>query len=182
MNIRTKRFAAVAFILLALLYSLSAAVQTPIPKAGKVFTDFGVESEMRMPSEVMRLTFMDERLRGMRVPEIRQSPLLFKHAGGIMFDLPAKPCAGLAKARLSLGYDRRRPDGQRLILRVGLRDYTVPGVYDRDLRPIAEFANDDSMSILTNVQYPDELEDSCPPPGNLKIVTLHPAVLNTNLG
>src|ERR1043165_1257732 len=113
MNIRTKRFAAVAFILLALLYSLSAAVQTPIPKAGKVFTDFGVESEMRMPSEVMRLTFMDERLRGMRVPEIRQSPLLFKHAGGIMFDLPTKPCAGLAKARLSLGYDRRRPDGQR---------------------------------------------------------------------
>jgi hypothetical protein len=181
MNTRTKRFAAVACLLLVLLHGLSAAVQNPLPKVGKVFTDFGVESELPMPSEVIRRTII-EIPPGMSVPDIRRSPLLFSQAGGIMFDSLAQPCAGLADARMRLVYDPRRRDGQRLMLRAGARDYTVSGVYDRDLRPIAEFANG-NVPILTNVQYPDKtITGSCPTPGDLKIVTLHEAFLNTNLG
>ena len=118
MYTRTKKFASIALLLLALLHNLSAAVQNPLPKVGKVFTDYGLESDLRMPSEVIRRTVI-EIPRGMRVLDILRSPLIFRQAGGIMFDSPAQPCAGLANARLHLNYDRRRPDGQRLTLRAG---------------------------------------------------------------
>jgi hypothetical protein len=182
MNSRLKRFQATGLALLMLLQCLFAAAQTPVSRIRKVFTDYGLESEMRVPSRIMRRTISGVRP-GTRVPTIRRSPLIFNEAGGIMFDAPAQPCAGLAQAQLRLSYDRAQPNGRRLTLRAGARAYTVAGISDSDLRPIAEFA-DDNVPVLTNLQYPDEsIRHSCPlPSSSLRIVTLHPAFLDTHLG
>ena len=182
MNAQMKRLRAAGLALVVLLHSLFVAAQTPLPKVGKVFTDYGVESEMRIPSRLLErmLTRLPPRT---GVAQLRSSPLIFNEAGGVMFDAVARPCTGLAGEQLRLSYDRSKPDGQRLTLRAGASAYTVAGVPDRHLRPIAEFANGD-VPVLTNLPYPDEpVRKRCPLPSyDLHIVTLHPAFRNTELG
>jgi hypothetical protein len=182
MNALMRRLGAAALALLLVLPYPFAVAQVPLNKRGKVFIRYGLEPEKRMPSEVIRrtLTEIPHALRSVR--RIRRSPYLFKQAGGVMFDAVGQPCAGLAGAQLRLSYNRAKPDGRRLTLHGGAKAYTVPGIYDRDLSPIAAFAGS-TMPILTNVQTPDEaMRQSCPLPGDLKLVTLHPAFLNTELG
>jgi hypothetical protein len=182
MNAQMRRFRAAGLALLVLLHSLFAAAQTPLPKVGKVYTDYGVESEMRIPSRILGRTITRLPPRT-GVAQLRSSPLIFDEAGGVMFDAVARPCAGLAGEQLRLSYDRTKPDGRRLTLHAGASAYAVAGVPDRHLRPIAEFANSD-VPVLTNLQYPDEtVRRSCPLPAyGLRLVTLHPAFLNTELG
>ena len=183
MKSRMKRFQAISLALLVLLNFVFTAAQESVPKVRKVYIDYGLESEMRIPSKIMRETFRRRIPPGWGVREIRTNRLIFNEAGGIMFDAVGQPCAGLANARLRLSYNRRQPDGRRLTLHTGSQAYTVDGILDRDLQPIAEFA-DDSVPILTNLQYPDAAtRKSCPVPSSrLRLVTLHPAFLDTHLG
>jgi hypothetical protein len=183
MNTRLKKFQAFSLAVFLLLNCLFTAAQRSLPKSGKVYTDYGVESEMRIPSKIMRQALERNIPRGTRVRQIRVSPLIFREAGGIMFDATGLPCKSLSNVGLSLRYNRTKPDGRRLTLRAGARVYTVDGIFDRDLQPIATFA-DDSVPILTNLQYPDAvIRNSCPlPSDSLRTVTLHPAVLHTSLG
>jgi hypothetical protein len=181
MNAQLRKLRAAALALLLLLPSLFATAQTPVSKVGKVLTDYGLESDMRIPSEVMRRT-ITTLPPGIRVTQILKDLGLFPQAGGIMFDAPAQPCEKLANAQLRLSYNKAKPDGQRLTLFAGKKAYTVSGIYDRDLIPIAEFV-DDKIPVLTNVQYPDEaLSQSCPSPPGLRIVTLHKDLRDTRLG
>lgn len=185
MNSRLKRFQAIGLaLLLALLPCLFTTAQTPVPKVRKVYTDYGLESEMRIPSKIMQRT-ITKIPRGMRVAQLRTSPLIFNEAGGIMFDAEGQPCEGMANSRLRLSYNRKRPDGKRLALHAGARAYTVEGIRDSDLRPIAEFADDQlNAPVITNLQYPDApIRESCPLPSDgLRVVTLHPAFLDTHMG
>lgn len=182
MNSRMKRFNAITLALLLLLNCFFTVAQTPIPpKVGKVYIDYGLESEMRIPSKILRT--ISNVPPGTSVSSLLRSLLIFNEAGGIMFDAVGQPCAGLANARLKLGYNRKQPDGRRLTLYAGTKAYTVAGIYDRDLRPIAQFA-DSTVPVLTNLQYPDPpIRESCPLPStSLRVVTLHPALLDTHLG
>jgi hypothetical protein len=182
MNSHLKKFQAIGLALLLLLQSILTAAQTPVTRVRKVLTKYGLESEMRIPSEIMRRTATGL-TPGTSVRQILKSLLIFSEAGGIMFDAVGQPCTGLAKAQLRLSYNRKQPDGQRLTLHVGKRAYPIVGISDDDLQPIAKFANS-SIPVLTNLQYPDApIRSACGlPSSSLRIVTLHPAFLNTHLG
>jgi hypothetical protein len=121
-------------------------------------------------------------IRRVSVGGLRASSALFEIAGGVMFDATAAPCQHLAGKNLWLSYERSRPDGERLVVHDGPNAFAVTGVYDKDLRPIAEFARS-PYPVVVNLlgKYPGEKED-CERPKGLLTVTLHPAFLDTQLG
>jgi len=182
MNARPKRSRGIVLTVLVLLSTLITAAQNPVPKHGRVFIEYGLEPERTIPNKIRPRAPIWQTPR-INVPALRRSLQLFRKAGGIMFDNVAQPCDDLVNARLQLSYDANQPDGNRLTLHVGNHAYSVIGIHDNDLRPIATFV-DSKVPILTNLQLPDEqIYDYCavPSPG-LRIVTLHPAFLDTHLG
>ena len=100
-----------------------------------------------------------------------------------MFDAPAKPCKALANAPLRLSYDARRPDGEHQTLHAGNNAYSIEGIRDSELQPVAKFV-DSTVPILADIRYPDlSVIESCPLPStNLRIVKLHQALVDTQLG
>ncbi len=180
MNSRFKKVLAINLTLLILLLPLLTAAQTPIPRIGKVFTGYGVERRIQIPNRIRPLPTIPPRP---SVLEIRRSPEIFRRAGGIMFDAVGQPCDAFANAELRLSYNSQRPDGNRLTLHIGNRAYPIPGITDNYLQPTAKFV-DSKNPILANLQYPDEgVRDACELPSDrLRLVSLHPAFLNKDLG
>ncbi|HEX6718233.1 MAG TPA: hypothetical protein VF088_14035 [Pyrinomonadaceae bacterium] len=180
MNSRLKKILAINLTLLVLLLPLLSAAQSPIPRLGKVFISYGVEPTVPIPNKLIRRPTIPPRP---TVPEIRRSPEIFRRAGGIMFDAVGVPCDALANAQLRLSYNPQRPDGQRLTLHLRNRAYSIPGISDNYLQPTAKFV-DSKNPIIANLQSPDEdIRESCPSPSNrLRVVTLHPAFVNIELG
>lgn len=179
MNSSLKKLQAIALVWLIVMTNLIAAAQQPI--SVKIYSDYGLVSEAPRPSALM------SKARpvvppGMNVDKIRRSRLMFRVAGGIMLDAVGQPCDQLATTRLSLTYDVRRAIGKRLVLRANNKVYSVEGVDDRDLRAIAEFAENQNP-VLINATIPriEGKEKSCPNPDGLRLIDAHPAFLNTRL-
>jgi len=181
MNSLLKRVLAVNLAVLFLLLPLLTAAQNPIPRTGKVFMGYGVEPELvPIPNKLRPRSTIPPRT---SVQQILKSHRVFREAGGIMFDQVGSPCNALSNAQLRLSYDHQQPDGRRLTLHVGNRSYSVAGMRDSDLEPIARFVESES-AIVANVQYPDPtITQSCPVPSRkLQVVRLNPALEDTQLG
>ncbi len=173
-----KKFQALTLALLILISPLLSTAQEPAPLP-KHFVEYGMDPE-RIPTRSKPRTTLPPR---MTVSRLLRSLELFRKAGGIMFDAPAKPCEALTKVPLRLSYDPNRPDGEHLTLHAGKKAYSIDGVRDGDLRPIAMFAQS-PVPVLANIQTPDpSLRDSCKLPStDLRIVSLHQVFVDTQLG
>lgn len=182
MNSLLKKVLAVNLAVLVLLLPLLTAAQTSIPRTGKVFLGYGVESDpvVQIPNKLRPRSAIPP---GTSVKNILNRLDVFSNAGGIMFDQVGQPCDALAEGGLRLSYNPQQPDGRRLTLNVGNRAYSVAGMRDSDLQPIAMFVNSASP-IVANLQHPDPaITESCPVPSRkLEVVTLHPAFENRQLG
>jgi hypothetical protein len=116
----------------------------------------------------------------MPVGALRQDPRIFDRAGGIMFGRPARLTGAAANLQITgVIYDRTAANGSRLLLetRDGLR-YVVAQVTDAVLLPTVQFVAD-ARPVIVNAQTPS----ACTPgPGDLRIVELHPAFVDTSIG
>lgn len=181
MNSLLKKGLAINLAVLVLLLPLLTAAQKPIPRTGKVFLGYGVEPDvMPIPNKLRPRSTIPPRT---SVQQILKSHRVFREAGGIMFDQVGSPCNALSNDQLRLSYNDQQPDGRRLTLHVGNRAYSVAGMRDNDLEPIAKFVDSES-AIVANVQYPDPaISQSCPVPSRkLQVVRLNPAFENRQLG
>jgi hypothetical protein len=179
MSSHIRRLPAIGLALI-LLATILTATQDPLRV--KFYSDYGVITEGSKPSILMQQIFTPVP-RGATVRSLLQSRLLFRVAGGIMFDAVGQPCNQLATKRLSLGYDVRRGRGKRLVLRADNRLYSVAGADDGDLRAIAEFA-DHWNPVLVNATIPriKGQEKSCPNPEGLRLIKTHDVFAKTRLG
>jgi hypothetical protein len=99
MNAYLRRLGAVGLALLVLSHCIPSAAQTPVPKRGKVSTDYGLEPDMRIPSEVIRRT-MIEIPPGTRVPNPGRNPLLLGKAGDVRYEVPPSSPVGASGVTL----------------------------------------------------------------------------------
>ncbi|HXI22240.1 MAG TPA: hypothetical protein VNG71_00090 [Pyrinomonadaceae bacterium] len=172
-----RRLPAIGLVLI-LLATILTATQEPVRV--KIYSDYGLITVAPKPTALLEMT-PPLVPAGSTVQTIRGTNLMFKVAGGIMFDAVAQPCDQLSAKRLSLSYVRR-PVGNQLVLRVGNKAYSIASVDDGDLRAIAEFSNDENP-VLVNATPPriEEKEEACPSPTGLLMVNAHKAFLNTRL-
>jgi hypothetical protein len=179
MNSPLRKLPAISLVLV-LLANILTATQDPIRVW--IYSEYGMITEASKPSILMTTKIFADVPPEATVRSLRQSRLLFRVAGGIMLDAVGQPCNQLATKRLNLGYDVRRAKGKRLVLRVDNRVYSVAGVDDRDLRAIAEFAENENPVVVNVANPPINAVKSCPNPEGLQLVKTHDAFAKTRLG
>jgi hypothetical protein len=94
--------------------------------------------------------------------------------GGVAFEAVAKPGPEMAGKSIALTYDPARPDGLRLVVRVGASTLRA-NVPDWQLRPIAIFADSEYTATLS-------LFGEGPEPDRYYYIQYHDALKDTLLG
>lgn len=96
-----------------------------------------------------------------------------RRVGGMSFEGVAQPDAALVGKELTLSYNSKRPDGQRLVISVGKANYFTD-IADWMLIPIAKYAESDFTALVSLTDREARLAGH-------KIV-YHPALKDTLLG
>lgn len=104
--------------------------------------------------------------------------------GGVAFGATLTKPARYKDSKLMPVYDRTRPDGERLIMQVDGNAYTVKGIPDLWLAPIALFANASMKAdqTLVTLTPDDAVQASEPPPGVIYEARLNGSVKDRAIG
>jgi hypothetical protein len=186
LNTRRLTRYAVAYLIVAILVPLqvvpASAITGPAPQEQsssiRIWSNFGGETAVLGRTARPAVTTVPA---GVTAKVMRSSARMFRLAGGVMFDAVATAAPQLQNRPLRLVYDPTQADGRRVAAIVSTQRFVVPGLYDADLRPIAEFAASTNPVVVNLLDtLPGEKED-CRRPRGLHVVSVHPALTNTRL-